>query len=231
MSKAQAKPGENGNPRRTQKERTKAMRERLLDATLYCLANDGYAGTTISRVIEIAEVSRGAPVHHFSSKDDMIAAAAERQVRRIYIQLGQAIARVDTSNDRLHELIYASWKEVFLDPGYVAITELLQASRQDQKLAHIIQQLWKAGLKVICESADHYLESVSKVGNVHQHMVLTHWLLRGMAEDIHLMSDQKLFDEYLRLWTQTLATHLRAKPGVNSPPPKPDNWGSSLIEN
>lgn len=224
MSKDHA-PRDAKNPqRRTQKERAEAMRERLLDATLHCLAHDGYAGTTISRVIEVAEVSRGAPVHHFASKDDMIAAAAERLVRRIYIQLGEAIARVDASDDRLYELIHASWKEVFLNPEYVAMNELLQASRQDAKLADIIRQLWMAGVTLVSDSAEHYLESVSDVGNVRQHMVLTQWLLRGMAGDIHLMANPELFDEYLKVWTGMLASHLRAKPEIDTPPSKPNNW-------
>ena len=229
MSKANAElPAKNG-PRRTQKERAEAMRQRLINATLHCLAHDGYAGTTISRVIEVAEVSRGAPVHHFPSKDAMIAAAAEQLVRRIYIQLGKAIAQLDASDERLHELIYASWETIFLDPQFAAMNELLQASRQDAKLAEIIKRLWTESLKVVCDSAEHYLESISDTGDVRQHMILTQWLLRGMAQDIHLMADPKLFDQYLKLWTQILSAHLRARAGVKSAPPKPENWDQSLL--
>lgn len=215
--------------RRTQKQRAEAMRERLLEATLYCLANDGYVGTTISRVLEVAEVSRGAIVHHFPNKNEMIAAAAELLTRRLYIQLGKAITRLELSDDRLHELIYASWKDIFQQPEYVAMNELLQASRRDQELANIIRQLWMVGLEVVTNSADHYLESVGDIGSVRQQMVLTQWLLRGMAEDLHLMFDQEIFDQYLRLWTQMLAQQLRAKAGVSTPPPRPDNWDSSLL--
>ena len=53
----------------------------------------------------------------------------------------------------------------------------------------LVRQLWVAGLKVVCDSSEHYLESVSDTGDVRQHMVLTQWLLRGMAEDLHLMFD------------------------------------------
>ena len=230
MRKTNKGAADNNSPRRTQAERRQSMRQRLLDATLHCLANDGYAGTTISRVIEVAEVSRGAPVHHFPSKDAMIAAAAEQLVRRIYVKLGEAIGRLETSDDRLHELIYASWKGVFQHPEYVAMNELLQASRHDQALASILQQLWTTGLKVVSDGAGHYLESVSDTGDVRQHMVLTQWLLRGMAEDLHLMSDQVIFDQYLRLWTQILAQHLRARAEVTTSPKKPENWDSSLLK-
>ena len=66
--------------RRTQEQRSDAMRERIIQAVLTCLEKDGFAGTTVSRIINIAGVSRGAPLHHFSSKADMIAAVEPDQL-------------------------------------------------------------------------------------------------------------------------------------------------------
>ncbi len=63
------------------------------------------------------------------------------------------------------------------------------------------------GLEVVTNSADHYLESVGDIGSVRQ----------------------EIFDQYLRLWTQMLAQQLRAKAEVTTPPPRPDNWDSSLL--
>ena len=63
--------------RRTQAERSAAMRTRLLDATVECLVTYGYAGTTTQRVAELAGVTRGAQVHHFRSKEDLVVAAIE----------------------------------------------------------------------------------------------------------------------------------------------------------
>ena len=45
-----------GRTRRTQAERTAAMRTRLLDATVECLVTYGYAGTTTPRIAEIADL-------------------------------------------------------------------------------------------------------------------------------------------------------------------------------
>jgi len=66
----------NEKPRRTQAERSEAMRTRLIEATLQCLETEGYAGTTVTKIVEAAQVSRGAPVHHFPSKAALIAAAS-----------------------------------------------------------------------------------------------------------------------------------------------------------
>ena len=216
--------------RRTQAERSESMRRRILDATLTCLEKDGYAGTTVSRIIEVAGVSRGAPLHHFPSKNALIAAAAEQLIRRVYIQMGKAVARLEGSEDRLHELIYSSWKQVFNRPEHIALHELLVASRRDAELAAILQKVWTAGYFTLGTAADHYLKPIRRDANVREMMMLTQWLLRGMAEDLHIVADRKLFDRYLKLWCEMLAIHLRARPGVTSPPPRPPQGDRSLSE-
>src|ERR1700710_802942 len=70
-------------PRRNQAERSAATRQALLDATLECLVEDGYANTTTARVAERAGVSRGAHLHHFQTRSALVAAAVEHlRVRR-----------------------------------------------------------------------------------------------------------------------------------------------------
>lgn len=223
-------PAEKAGPRirRSQTERSEAMRQRLIDATLQCLQTDGYAGTTVSRIIEVAEVSRGAPLHHFSSKAALIAAAAEQLVKRIYIQMGRAVQRLEKSDDRLHDLIYTSWKGVVNQPEHVMLNELLQASQRDPELAAIIQKLWTAGYMTLGAAAQHYLEPLGEKDDVHELMVLTQWILRGMALDMHIVASPTLYDRYLRLWSRVLADHLRARDDVDGPPPKPRMWDSGI---
>lgn len=66
-----------GIGRKTQSERTAVMRRRLLEATVECLIAYGYAGTTTHRIAARAGVTRGAQVHHFRSKEDLVVAAVE----------------------------------------------------------------------------------------------------------------------------------------------------------
>jgi len=68
--------------RRTQDERSSAMRERLLDATIECLVEYGYTGTTVTRIADRAGVTRGAQVHHFRTKDDLVTAAVKHLAGR-----------------------------------------------------------------------------------------------------------------------------------------------------
>lgn len=218
--------------RRTQAERSEAMRERLVDATLKCLVSEGYAGTTVSKIVATAQVSRGAPVHHFPHKAALIEAAAEKLVRHFYIELGRIMLSLEDSDDRLHKLITVGWRNLMATPQTTALLELLVASRHEPELAAVMRTLWAACYRTTQTAADHYLEPVAPGANVSDFMILTQWLLRGMAEDYQLTGHQPnsaaFFDRYLGLWSTLLATHLRARPGVTTPPPRPEHWDSSL---
>ncbi|MGH8517858.1 MAG: TetR/AcrR family transcriptional regulator, partial [Panacagrimonas sp.] len=76
--------GKARRPRRTQTERSDAMRKRLIDATLQGLVQDGYAATTVSSIVRRAGVSRGAHLHHFPTKNALILEATEYLMRRAY---------------------------------------------------------------------------------------------------------------------------------------------------
>ena len=216
--------------RRTQTERSEAMRARLLEATLSCLETEGYAGTTISKIVERAKVSRGAPVHHFPSKNALIEAAAEQLIRRLYIQLGHTIRQVGESEDRLRDIIINSWKTIFGTRENAVMLELMVASKHDAQLEVMMHKLWSVGYGTIRVAAEHYFEPLCDADDVRGVMILTQWLLRGMAMDRHLIKDERLFEHFLTLWCRMLALHIRPKAGVTQPPPKPEFWDSRLAD-
>lgn len=126
--------------RRTQAERTAAMRQRLLDATVDCLVAYGYAGTTTSRVAEMAGVTRGAQIHHFRSKADLVVAAIEhlahQRARKAISDLGLIDQDPDTANAILNFL----WS-LHEGPFFVATIELWIGSRTDRVLAAQIERV------------------------------------------------------------------------------------------
>lgn len=63
--------------REPQQDRSRATRQRLLEAAVDSLAEVGYAGSTVSVVAARAGVSRGAAQHHFPTRNDLFAAAVE----------------------------------------------------------------------------------------------------------------------------------------------------------
>src|SRR6516225_783087 len=60
-----------------QEERSAETRRRLMDATVACLYERGYAGTTTVEIAARAGVSRGAQLHHFPTKNELVVSALE----------------------------------------------------------------------------------------------------------------------------------------------------------
>ncbi|MFJ9370163.1 TetR/AcrR family transcriptional regulator [Nocardia sp. NPDC101769] len=121
-------------PRRTQEQRSSETRTRLLDATIDCLVEYGYTGTTTPRVAERAGVTRGAQVHHFGSKSELVVAAISHLAQRRTEAAMKEIRRVRIGDDPIGATLEAMW-ELHQGPLFIAAIELWVASRTDRVLA------------------------------------------------------------------------------------------------
>jgi AcrR family transcriptional regulator len=126
--------------RRTQAERSAAMRARLLDATIECLVSYGYAGTTTPRVAQLAGVTRGAQIHHFRSKEDLVVAAIEHLAQQRAQAAIREFGRVQASPDPVSMVLDFLW-EAHQGPMFVAAVELWVAARTDSVLARQIERV------------------------------------------------------------------------------------------
>lgn len=119
--------------RRSQAQRSAATREALLDATIECLVQDGYANTTTSRVAERAGVSRGAHLHHFQTRNALVAAAMERLAERRHAELLAAAERLPSGRERLVQGLDLVWSG-YASPLYQAALDLWTHARTDPEL-------------------------------------------------------------------------------------------------
>lgn len=115
-------------------ERSLATRTALLDAAIECLVDRGYAATTTIETARRAGVSRGAQLHHFPTKAQLLATAVEHLFDRRRSEFLQAFAEVDPHAERLDAAIDLLWS-MFQGPAFVAWTELWMAARTDPELA------------------------------------------------------------------------------------------------
>jgi AcrR family transcriptional regulator len=97
---------------RTQQERSAAMRRRLLDATIDCLVAYGYAGTTTTKVTELAGVTRGAQVHHFPTRADLVAAAVRHLAAKRTELAFDKIDSVRRAPDPLDAALDLMWRSI-----------------------------------------------------------------------------------------------------------------------
>lgn len=124
----------------TQAERTAAMRTRLLEATIDCLVTYGYGGATTPRIAERAGVTRGAQIHHFRSKEDLVVAAIDylaQQRIELAVQRQDKLTGADDPASGVLEYLWESHQGGM----FVATVELWVAARTDSVLARHIEQV------------------------------------------------------------------------------------------
>src|SRR5690242_9436822 len=126
-------PGATTPPRRSQSERSAATREALLDATIACLVEDGYANTTTTRVSERAGLSRGAHLHHFQTRATLMATAVERLAQRRTDELMRIAGELDPDGVDPGLGLDLMW-ETYSDPLFQALIDLWAHARNDPEL-------------------------------------------------------------------------------------------------
>ena len=109
------------------------MRARLLEATVELLVERGFAGTTTTLVSERAGVSRGAQLHHFPTKNDLVVAAVEHLTELRGAELAAAVLRLPRGRRRTRAVL-EMLGEHFSSPVFSAALELWVAARTDPAL-------------------------------------------------------------------------------------------------
>jgi AcrR family transcriptional regulator len=125
--------------RRSQAERSSATREALLDATIASLIEDGYANTTTSRVAERAGVSRGAHLHHFQTRQALVAATIQQLSRRRTEEMLRAADALPAGRERVARGLDLLWS-AYANPRFQAALDLWADARTDPELReHLIE--------------------------------------------------------------------------------------------
>ncbi len=122
---------------RTQEDRSAATQLALLDATIDCLVEYGYAGTTTRLVADRAAVSRGAQTHHYPTKRDLVVAAIEHLFDTHARQFTEAFQRVPEEDRTLDRAVDALW-HIVSGPPFAAVLEVVVAARTDDELRTIV---------------------------------------------------------------------------------------------
>src|SRR5579859_5299137 len=122
---------------RSRVERRAEMCERILDATVQCLVEVGYKNTSTLAVQERAGVSRGALLHYFPTRDELVVAAVDRLFDSVTADLRARVAPEGTDADRVADAINLLWSS-FRGPLFGAASGLWTGARTDPKLLAVL---------------------------------------------------------------------------------------------
>jgi len=140
-----------------QAEKSLLTQTQILEATMHCLIEIGYAHTTTDKIAQKAGVSRGAMTHHFKSRAAVFSAAAKHILELRAVEYDDAIGKVKAPSGGLPELENMRDTITFLQkyyarPSFVALHELLRGARTDKVLKDVMAPLEEALDKKISAS-------------------------------------------------------------------------------
>lgn len=118
---------------RTQAQRRDEMRNALLDAAVASLVERGFARTTTIEVQRKAGVSRGALLHHFPSKAELLVATIAHLAEMRGRDLRTRAASLPTGPARIEAVLDLLW-ECFAGPLFQVSLELRAAARTEAEL-------------------------------------------------------------------------------------------------
>jgi|TARA_B110000977_G_scaffold21926_1_gene26357 AcrR family transcriptional regulator len=173
------------NEKGWQAEKSSMTRSAILEATIQCLLELGYANTTTALIANYAGVSRGAMMHHFPSRISVMRAVIDYlHVLRLQ-EYRDLMSDIDDPQSKLtdkaiRESVEAAWRYVNL-PSFLAYQEMLAASRTDAELRQIIEPVEKDFEKQFLNTVKAvfpHWQNLARLEGAHD---MVQFLMKGMA--------------------------------------------------
>jgi AcrR family transcriptional regulator len=197
----------NSRTHRTQAERSEHTRALLFEATIECLLDLGYAGTSVNEICKRAGLSRGAQQHHFATKAELMAHALEYLVTKLRNQVLTAAHELAGDPDRVAKGIDLLW-ESFSGTLSTAAMELWVAARTDPELSGALLPVDRALGRATYELYRELAWQDVPPERMDTLFWLTLNLTRGLAMDAMIGGDATrrthLLDEWKRIATDVL---------------------------
>ncbi len=192
--------------RLTQEQRSEAMRQRLIDATIACIGERGFANATTAEISERAGVSSGARVHHFKTKLDLVIAATVFAYEQATVESLRAAAAPASLRNPLLAFIEDAYR-FYSGPRYLMQHEVVHAARTSEPLMQALAPAANAYRAAVSAA---WLEAFRQAGHSQDWsttaMDLSIVIVRGLALGSFLRGrDQDT--HILQLWHAVMAQH------------------------
>src|SRR5262249_26976536 len=186
--------------------------------TIECLVEHGFAGTSTTLISEWAGVSRGAQLHHFPTKNDLVVAAVEHLTAVRGAELAAAAASVPRGPHRTRDVL-RMLGDHFASPVFVAALGLWVAARTDPALLAAVAPLeQKVGRETHVMTVALLGADESRPG-VRQLVQATLDLVRGLGLAATITDDSRRRNRILDQWAMALDRELASTPRRSSSPP------------
>lgn len=192
---------------RTQQQRRDETRRALLDAAVESLIEVGFARTTTLEVQRRADVSRGALLHHFPSKAELLVAAVAHLAEMRARELKQLSSQLPEGRARTDAVLGLLW-QCFSGTFFQVAMELRTAARTDPELRPVLataEKVLRDG--IIAQAKTLFGKDVAEHPGLERALDMTLQLMIGSAMSAVLHEDKRL-DDLIEDWKALFPTVL-----------------------
>jgi AcrR family transcriptional regulator len=197
--------------REPRQDRSRATRQRLLEAAIECLAEVGWSGSTVSVVAERAGVSRGAAQHHFPTREDLFTSAVEHVTSERLAVLRSRAVDLPTGPDRTRAVV-GMVELMYTGPLFRAAIHLWVAASSDERLKERVVGLEAQVGRETHRTALELLGVDESRTGVREAVQATLDMARGLGLANLLTDDSRRRQRVLDQWSTMLADALHEEP-------------------
>lgn len=193
-----------------QDQRRERTRRALLDATVEALSELGFSGTTTLEVQKRAGVSRGALLHHFPSKAELLVAAISHLIEMRGAEIAAAARQLPTDGKRIDGVLDLLW-DSFSGSLFSVALELRNAARTDPELrAALIPAELDIRERICAQSRKLFGPELAARPGFETALDMTLQLMIGAATTAVLHDEPDAVNELIRKWKTVFPTLLEA---------------------
>lgn len=188
--------------RPTQEMRREAMKERLYEATLQVILEEGWHQASTQKIAARAGVSRGAQTHHFQSKTDLLLAAIRNNVRRYQAAIDEQAEALLAGEGALRTYLDLLWdgsQEAGFLPSWV---EALVAARTDSELCRQVVETDRVAIDKMRDFGRRASQQPEKADLGADLVEMTAYLLRGMEIQRGAHGEQEHMHHLFERWSR-----------------------------
>jgi len=191
-----------------QEAKSAVAKEKICMAVTQCLAEIGYAETSINQVVSQAGVSKGALQHHFPTKEDLMTATAEQLLDNATFYSHNKAK--DSKGKRSTALNFLeAWEKVVNTNEFRALLEILIQVRTDKALRERLSpglQQWHQ--QSLVRALDAYQAVDGSDEDVEMLITLNSCMMRGLVIQEQYTEDPAHILELMKRWISMVSPML-----------------------
>lgn len=180
------------------------MRRRICEAAAQSLSANGYHGASVAQIVQAAEISPGALLHHFPTKEDLVAATASYLLDRSVKWFARAKEGLVRSSGGYAEVIRKSWREQFQSDDYAALLEILVAARTEEGLRERVDPALRDWRRKVDAELSDLLPGDLKRKQLEAILTISRCLMTGLVVHDSLLGDRARIDGVIAAWLDLL---------------------------